>query len=155
MVYVSRISASASAMSGVGVACDTVGWARGLIEAVLPSVFTVCVLCGMPASPVHAQYRAGSEPSLRDLYSVRVYAVPDVSVDAPVPLSAPGATSGTSGASPTAPSRFPFVNFLPTASAPGLRGSPGWPRSEEPTSELQSLMRISYAVFCLKKNMKH
>src|SRR3546814_1562352 len=29
-----------------------------------------------------------------------------------------------------------------------LRGA----RSEEHTSELQSLMRISYAVFCLKKN---
>src|SRR3546814_4225184 len=30
------------------------------------------------------------------------------------------------------------------------------PRSEEHTSELQSLMRISYAVFCLKKkNNKH
>src|SRR3546814_1219192 len=29
---------------------------------------------------------------------------------------------------------------------PGIR-----PRSEEHTSELQSLMRISYAVFCLKK----
>src|SRR3546814_8874727 len=28
---------------------------------------------------------------------------------------------------------------------------PEW-RSEEHTSELQSLMRISYAVFCLKKN---
>src|SRR3546814_3838274 len=27
----------------------------------------------------------------------------------------------------------------------------GWQRSEEHTSELQSLMRISYAVFCLKK----
>src|SRR3546814_2725174 len=27
-------------------------------------------------------------------------------------------------------------------------------RSEEHTSELQSLMRISYAVFCLKKNNK-
>src|SRR3546814_9836188 len=27
----------------------------------------------------------------------------------------------------------------------------GWFRSEEHTSELQSLMRISYAVFCLKK----
>src|SRR3546814_1289732 len=27
----------------------------------------------------------------------------------------------------------------------------GLPRSEEHTSELQSLMRISYAVFCLKK----
>src|SRR3546814_7419257 len=26
-----------------------------------------------------------------------------------------------------------------------------WKRSEEHTSELQSLMRISYAVFCLKK----
>src|SRR3546814_1519308 len=32
----------------------------------------------------------------------------------------------------------------------------GGPRSEEPTSELQSLMRISYAVFCLKKKQnKH
>src|SRR3546814_10563539 len=28
------------------------------------------------------------------------------------------------------------------------------PRSEEHTSELQSLMRISYAVFCLKKQQK-
>src|SRR3546814_9143054 len=28
-------------------------------------------------------------------------------------------------------------------------------RSEEHTSELQSLMRISYAVFCLKKNKAH
>src|SRR3546814_8606262 len=30
----------------------------------------------------------------------------------------------------------------------------GGERSEEHTSELQSLMRISYAVFCLKKNTK-
>src|SRR3546814_5804151 len=29
-----------------------------------------------------------------------------------------------------------------------------WSRSEEHTSELQSLMRISYAVFCLKKKKK-
>src|SRR3546814_2249525 len=28
------------------------------------------------------------------------------------------------------------------------------PRSEEHTSELQSLMRISYAVFCLKQNIQ-
>src|SRR3546814_11147143 len=28
-------------------------------------------------------------------------------------------------------------------------------RSEEHTSELQSLMRISYAVFCLQKKMNH
>src|SRR3546814_10297981 len=31
------------------------------------------------------------------------------------------------------------------------RGHLARQRSEEPTSELQSLMRISYAVFCLKK----
>src|SRR3546814_2169668 len=61
----------------------------------------------------------------------------------------------------------------PGRSAPhraGFRARPGWPgggdrrgggaaadaRSEEHTSELQSLMRISYAVFCLKKkNKKH
>src|SRR3546814_1041786 len=32
--------------------------------------------------------------------------------------------------------------------------APGTARSEEHTSELQSLMRISYAVFCLKKKKK-
>src|SRR3546814_3596248 len=32
-----------------------------------------------------------------------------------------------------------------------IRGVAGQTRSEEHTSELQSLMRISYAVFCLKK----
>src|SRR3546814_3192630 len=33
------------------------------------------------------------------------------------------------------------------------RKRPGSRRSEEHTSELQSLMRISYAVFCLKKKI--
>src|SRR3546814_9479989 len=33
----------------------------------------------------------------------------------------------------------------------GQKGYHGVARSEEHTSELQSLMRISYAVFCLKK----
>src|SRR3546814_2893135 len=42
------------------------------------------------------------------------------------------------------------------AGQPGLGADPEdllveRPRSEEHTSELQSLMRISYAVFCLKK----
>src|SRR3546814_9280802 len=37
------------------------------------------------------------------------------------------------------------------ARRPPPRGSAWSPRSEEHTSELQSLMRISYAVFCLKK----
>src|SRR3546814_1479457 len=35
------------------------------------------------------------------------------------------------------------------------RGNGGDWRSEEHTSELQSLMRISYAVFCLKKKKKN
>src|SRR3546814_8530339 len=34
-----------------------------------------------------------------------------------------------------------------------IRYSNSIPRSEEHTSELQSLMRISYDVFCLKKNI--
>src|SRR3546814_3565428 len=40
--------------------------------------------------------------------------------------------------------------FLAGGRSPGR----GEPRSEEHTSELQSLMRISYAVFCLKKKQK-
>src|SRR3546814_3171566 len=35
------------------------------------------------------------------------------------------------------------------------KDSPVDPRSEEHTSELQSLMRISYAVFCLQKKKKY
>src|SRR3546814_5210237 len=35
------------------------------------------------------------------------------------------------------------------------RRSQSHPRSEEHTSELQSLMRSSYAVFCLKKKKQH
>src|SRR3546814_7641777 len=39
-------------------------------------------------------------------------------------------------------------------SDPNRRGADMLLRSEEHTSELQSLMRISYAVFCLKKKIK-
>src|SRR3546814_6276223 len=55
------------------------------------------------------------------------------------------------------PGRWDEEPGFPPASAPaepGIRvGLPVSPsrRSEEHTSELQSLMRISYAVFCLKK----
>src|SRR3546814_1980181 len=42
--------------------------------------------------------------------------------------------------------------LLPSqARSQDLGGARGFDRSEEHTSELQSLMRISYAVFCLKK----
>src|SRR3546814_10172328 len=43
-----------------------------------------------------------------------------------------------------------FARHLPQYVAPRCRKSQN-KRSEEHTSELQSLMRISYAVFCLKK----
>src|SRR3546814_8091147 len=45
--------------------------------------------------------------------------------------------------------RFPWhADWAPYARLPRAEQ---WRRSEEHTSELQSLMRISYAVFCLKK----
>src|SRR3546814_1445836 len=40
-----------------------------------------------------------------------------------------------------------FTRYIPVLKNPH--------RSEEHTSELQSLMRISYAVFCLKKNTEN
>src|SRR3546814_4322284 len=53
------------------------------------------------------------------------------------PLSEPGALQ-----------RFHFGCTVQSAQ------KPNWLRSEEHTSELQSLMRISYAVFCLKTKQK-
>src|SRR3546814_9524536 len=41
--------------------------------------------------------------------------------------------------------------ILPSMYQSTILGTSVRPRSEEHTSELQSLMRISYAVFCLKK----
>src|SRR3546814_6898562 len=49
--------------------------------------------------------------------------------------------------SPSMPSSFAEPWLLLSSAADGVR-------SEEHTSELQSLMRISYAVFCLKKKTK-
>src|SRR3546814_2024503 len=57
---------------------------------------------------------------------------------------------------PKLPMKQPWRPRKPGTSSPGSRGfakrAPDRAiRSEEHTSELQSLMRISYAVFCLKK----
>src|SRR3546814_9651727 len=54
----------------------------------------------------------------------------------------------------------PTDNFLATAGtlwavSTDMSGSAGYNRSEEHTSELKSLMRISYAVFCLKKKKQY
>src|SRR3546814_4757232 len=81
--------------------------------------------------------------------------------------SSAAATSGSDSSSPhAAPSSAatampaPSFMYLRFISCPPLGGDVvvlgrttrlGCDRSEEHTSELQSLMRISYAVFCLKK----
>src|SRR3546814_3676028 len=57
---------------------------------------------------------------------------------------------------PTSPRGLPTCvhdTCYPFASGPHCCSLPA-ARSEEHTSELQSLMRISYAVFCLKKKQK-
>src|SRR3546814_3550467 len=56
--------------------------------------------------------------------------------------------------SPTRMSRLVEIKFTSPDPAFSAKVANTWGenRSEEHTSELQSLMRISYAVFCLKKN---
>src|SRR3546814_6503736 len=58
-----------------------------------------------------------------------------------------GATAGGEGID------FRRLQRRPTVDQLGQR-TREHPRSEEHTSELQSLMRISYAVFCLKKKKR-
>src|SRR3546814_10386149 len=48
-----------------------------------------------------------------------------------------------------------LIKLMPLTYIAILVGSLSLTRSEEHTSELQSLMRISYAVFCLKKKKKN
>src|SRR3546814_6699375 len=57
---------------------------------------------------------------------------------------------GTSGADAWASEASAGSRLTGAVPASGMAGV----RSEEHTSELQSLMRISYAVFCLKKKKK-
>src|SRR3546814_4751356 len=81
------------------------------------------------------------------------------------PALSPVCFLGPATAAPKGMERWGRASLPPTMMDPVLVG-PGFfvgraparhfdaPRSEEHTSELQSLMRISYAVFCLKKQNK-
>src|SRR3546814_6274831 len=56
----------------------------------------------------------------------------------------------------SAQARGVFAGFdLDDPTTPANEAGDGIVRSEEHTSELQSLMRISYAVFCLKNKTTH
>src|SRR3546814_8228842 len=77
-----------------------------------------------------------------------------VSLDRPdrhaerTPASAYPPSPGVAGLHRRNAGRWSCADPLRAGAARGGR----WARSEEHTSELQSLMRISYAVFCLKQN---
>src|SRR3546814_7837831 len=70
-------------------------------------------------------------------------------VTAPVKLVAKGVEQVAKGAYQVG--KFGVEHAAQLAPIAGNLIVPGVGRSEEHTSELQSLMRISYAVFCLKK----
>src|SRR3546814_7800620 len=53
------------------------------------------------------------------------------------------------------PRRFSARRWVRTTCSSASDGEKKHSRSEEHTSELQSLMRTSYAVFCLKKKKKY
>src|SRR3546814_6731490 len=99
----------------------------------LPCLYSVgrhCVVCHWPYSPTKGERLVICPVIRRDLGTTR-----------------PGAGNGTAGGKASLRRWLPgFLALLALA----------WLalRSEEHTSELQSLMRISYAVFCLNKK-KH
>src|SRR3546814_8795292 len=79
------------------------------------------------------------------------YKVDDEVIDEPVTIGgwSPRNSSGRFAGAMSVRTAFAYsVNTI----AAKLCSEIGFSKSEEHTSELQSLMRISYAVFCLKKN---
>src|SRR3546814_3908608 len=101
---------------------------------------------GVHRAPVGRALERHQRPQRRDLGPAHVRVLPQ--------QRAP-----EDGGSPHEPARHRHLNAT-RAGTPVLEVSPGEEsmsrseRSEEHTSELQSLMRISYAVFCLKKKKK-
>src|SRR3546814_6301290 len=97
----------------------------------------------------------GIFPSVSAAWRISQESFFDVPVISELKLRFETGTTGNQGGSgyiysPMQPGATPSgTGFLPSR-----YNNPGLQRSEEHTSELQSLMRISYAVFCLKKK-KH
>src|SRR3546814_2482706 len=114
-------------------------------------MFMLPKLAGSAVSPLQVaffRYLAGFciiLPFFLRSYGLR-QALPEFATPAKRPLTAGHALRGSIGIAGVALGAY-AVTHIPLANAQ---------RSEEHTSELQSLMSISYAVFCLKKkNNRH
>src|SRR3546814_4003878 len=73
------------------------------------------------------------------------------------PAKAPAPTTSSAAefsmrCGPVRKNSAPYMAVYQMTVSPAAKPKSATNRSEEHTSELQSLMRISYAVFCLKKN---
>src|SRR3546814_9181524 len=94
----------------------------------------------MPTMAIGSRDRASTASSFRRIPATAVIARRSCSA-----VSTGAAVTGRFG-----PSESGTVHLLHQGA-----GEIGFRRSEEHTSELQSLMRISYAVFCLKKKTQN
>src|SRR3546814_10272917 len=128
---------------GVGKTAIAEGLARKIIEGDVPEVLSEAVIYSLDMGALLAgtRYRGDFEERLKAVVN-ELEKMPHavLFIDEIHTVIGAGATSG--GA-------MDASNLL----KPALSG--GTIRSEEHTSELQSLMRISYAVFCFKKKQTH
>src|SRR3546814_5067160 len=97
-----------------------------MMKTVSWAAMATALMIAAPAAPIWAQQSAGAEQPVPGSADARLKALYDAEWD---------------------------WRLKEEALLPNEDGRP-IPRSEEHTSELQSLMRISYAVFCLKKKKK-
>src|SRR3546814_19651907 len=110
---------------------------------------TYSYFCFFNATATTEIYTYGHTRSLHDALPISTMSasdrkiLTDMSAPAPANSASPRIPSATNPSTAFAPSNAPLPTSMKNWITPA--------RSEEHTSELQSLMRISYAVFCLKK----
>src|SRR3546814_5743610 len=92
-----------------------------------------------------------------DQYASNVKPVPGSDAIVEFAIRLPGRAAGAEPVWLPIDAKFPkeeYERLMDACDAADPDGERAAGRSEEHTSELQSLMRISYAVFCLKKKQK-
>src|SRR3546814_4188075 len=106
---------------------------------------------GFPGA--YAAYNAGPERYARHVRGAASLPAETRAYMASLSEGAPAPMVRGDGARPAKP-RWQEAGLFLGAVRPSAAPMRATPRSEEHTSELQSLMRISYAVFCLKKKKR-